>query len=72
MPAARAQIEKAAANRCRVREPREIPAKLTAPYTDEEIELFAFRLGVALSKPGAFDPICDRIDELLKKARVRR
>lgn len=71
MPAARAQLEKAVPKqRCRLRETAERP--MVAPYTDEQIELFALRLAAALCKPGAFDPICDRIDDLLKKARVRR
>lgn len=73
MPAARAQFEKATPNRCRVREPRDLSAKaVTAPYSDQEIELFALRLGLALSKPGAFDSISERIDALMKRARPTR
>jgi hypothetical protein len=68
MPAAHAQIE---SKRCRV--PREISTpKSELPYSDEQLEQFTLELAAALSKPGAFDPIFDRIDELLKKARARR
>jgi hypothetical protein len=73
MPAANVQLERAASKRCRIREASERkPSPAAMPYSEEEIELFALRLGWALSRPGAIERISDRIDELLQKARKGR
>ena len=70
MPAVPAQIEKTLPKRCSLRE-TVAPRKSAVPYTEAEIELFALRLAIALSRPGAFDAYSNRIDALLKKTRPR-
>jgi hypothetical protein len=69
MPSVRAQLEAPVAPRCRIRDHHERKPAAPAPYTDQEIDAFVLGVAAALSRPNAFDPTLDRIDELLKKAR---
>jgi hypothetical protein len=46
-----------------------MPRSVAQLYTDQELDHFALSLAAALSRPGAFDRILDRINKLLEDSR---